>query len=212
MTGIYEILHAPSGRAYIGSSDNVSRRLRAHRALLRRGDHDNVHLQRAWDRDGEAAFQFRLVEEHGLEGLRDREATLIAARDLVFNLSPVVSLGSRAPNSSLSDEVVRAIYDAARGGALTADLVDRFGAPMNVVRRIVAGRTYARITGGRPARAQIRARGKRHPQSKLTAEQVREMRAAVTGRYGERTAMARRYGVTFRTVQLALSGETWSHA
>lgn len=211
MTGIYEIVHVASGRAYIGSSDDTNRRLLAHRALLRRGVHENVWLQRTWSRDGDGAFEFRTIEEHALEGLREREEEVIAERGLVFNVSPVVRQGARAPNCSLSDEVVRAIYEAAAGGALTPDLEARFGAPHHVVSRIVGGRTYRRITGGQPARRQIRARGARHPHSKLNAEMVRELRATYTGKYGEKTVLARRHGVTVHTVVLALRGETWSH-
>ncbi|WP_161790133.1 GIY-YIG nuclease family protein [Streptacidiphilus carbonis] len=60
--GIYEIT-GPEGCIYIGSSDNVRRRWKAHKARLRRRDHHNRLLQASWDEHGEAAFTFALLEE-----------------------------------------------------------------------------------------------------------------------------------------------------
>lgn len=58
LSGVYRIVHREKGKLYIGSSVTVRARLQAHRNRLRRGVHDNCHLQRAWIRDGESAFEF----------------------------------------------------------------------------------------------------------------------------------------------------------
>ena len=65
MMGVYAICNLFDGRAtaYIGSSKDIERRWRDHVALLRSGRHPNPYLQAAWDKYGEAAFEFYVIEE-----------------------------------------------------------------------------------------------------------------------------------------------------
>jgi group I intron endonuclease len=59
--GIYEIRNRVNGHRYIGQSANVAERLSNHRSLLRHGKHFNPHLQRAWGKYGESAFEFEAM-------------------------------------------------------------------------------------------------------------------------------------------------------
>lgn len=59
VAGVYEIRNTANNKVYVGSSVNVKRRLAAHRQHLRRGDHATTHLQAAWDKYGEPAFEFK---------------------------------------------------------------------------------------------------------------------------------------------------------
>lgn len=66
MTGpfcIYAVTHTASGRCYIGSSNNRKSRWYQHRYWLRHNGHHCKALQRAWNRYGEAAFRFEVLEE-----------------------------------------------------------------------------------------------------------------------------------------------------
>lgn len=73
-SGVYRITHTATGKSYIGSSRNLSRRLSWHRKTLERGGHHAQHLQRAWDKYGPEAFEFIVVESvEGLEDLVCRE-------------------------------------------------------------------------------------------------------------------------------------------
>jgi len=60
--GIYGIRHDASGRVYIGSSKNVSSRLRHHFGRLQLKNHRSRHLQRAWNKYGPEAFTVILLE------------------------------------------------------------------------------------------------------------------------------------------------------
>lgn len=60
--GIYAIVHLATGRRYIGSASNIDARWRGHRSHLRRGDHHSAHLQHCWQKYGEAAFAFVVLE------------------------------------------------------------------------------------------------------------------------------------------------------
>ena len=56
-SGIYQIICHVTGKVYVGSAVNIYRRwLAYHLPDLRGGRHANKHLQRAWNKYGEAAF------------------------------------------------------------------------------------------------------------------------------------------------------------
>lgn len=60
--GIYMIVNVINNHRYIGSSVNIKRRLEIHRANLRHNNHDNLHLQNAWNKYGENNFIFSVLE------------------------------------------------------------------------------------------------------------------------------------------------------
>src|ERR1035437_9586011 len=61
--GIYSIV-GPNGKVYIGSTTrNFYDRLCAHLSTLRKNKHSSILLQRAWNKYGEDAFEFKIIEE-----------------------------------------------------------------------------------------------------------------------------------------------------
>lgn len=70
---IYEIVDA-WGRRYIGSSINVERRWKEHRAQLAAGKHHSIFLQKAFDSFGPDSFKFNVIETVSCESnLLERE-------------------------------------------------------------------------------------------------------------------------------------------
>lgn len=61
-SGIYKLLNSVNDNFYIGSAVDLKRRKARHFSELRHGKHNNKHLQAAWDRYGEAAFSFAVLE------------------------------------------------------------------------------------------------------------------------------------------------------
>lgn len=59
--GIYRIT-GPEECVYIGSAVDIRQRWCQHRWYLRRGNHDNSHLQHAWNKYGEQAFVIEVLE------------------------------------------------------------------------------------------------------------------------------------------------------
>ncbi len=59
--GIYEILNTANGKRYIGQASNFDKRWKEHQADLRADAHHSVALQRAWNKYGEAVFQFQIA-------------------------------------------------------------------------------------------------------------------------------------------------------
>ena len=59
--GIYKITNTVNGKFYIGSSQDITKRLWSHRSLLIHDKHYNRHLQSAWNKYGAQAFTFETV-------------------------------------------------------------------------------------------------------------------------------------------------------
>ena len=59
---IYQIRHIESGKVYVGSSAIPGKRHGEHWKHLRLGTHHSRHLQRAWNKYGEDAFVFEIIE------------------------------------------------------------------------------------------------------------------------------------------------------
>lgn len=62
MQGIYKIINRVNGKYYVGSSDNVEERLRAHNRALKCGK-NSIYLQNAWNKYGGENFIFEPIEE-----------------------------------------------------------------------------------------------------------------------------------------------------
>lgn len=61
-TGVYVIVNCVDGKKYVGSASvSIQKRWADHRRDLCRGRHHSIHLQRAWDKYGEAAFVFQVA-------------------------------------------------------------------------------------------------------------------------------------------------------
>lgn len=61
--GIYKIINVVNNKFYIGSAVNFSRRKARHFSELRHNKHNNRWLQASWNKHGEQAFVFVVVEE-----------------------------------------------------------------------------------------------------------------------------------------------------
>lgn len=60
-SGIYRI-DGPNDKVYIGSAINIQQRWAKHKWHLRKHHHSNPKLQAAYDKYGEDAFRFSIVE------------------------------------------------------------------------------------------------------------------------------------------------------
>lgn len=58
--GIYKIVNTVSGRAYVGQSQNIKKRIAEHFRLLRNGKHSNPRLQNAFNKYGEDSFAWNI--------------------------------------------------------------------------------------------------------------------------------------------------------
>ena len=114
--GIYAIRNGD--RAYIGHSVNISTRWGQHRSALRNGRHRNPHLQNAWNKHGEDAFEFVILEECAVGVLLEREQHYMDAHPVRYNIAPVAgsSLGVIR-----SDETRKRMSEAQKGKTHTPE-------------------------------------------------------------------------------------------
>lgn len=88
MIGIYKITNKISGKFYIGRSNNVFDRIKAHIFSLKRGNHPNSFLQEDCSKIGIGNFGFEILEFCTLTELKMKEAIYIQklkAEELGYN-------------------------------------------------------------------------------------------------------------------------------
>ena len=73
MSAIYSILNKINGKIYVGLSEHPTNRKSDHFHKLRKNAHINPHLQKAWNKYGEDAFEFNILENCPKEDLGENE-------------------------------------------------------------------------------------------------------------------------------------------
>ncbi len=112
-SGIYQITCTPTGKIYIGSAIDLHLRRQQHLADLRASRHVNRHLQNAWNKHGEAAFVFSVIELVLSSFLLEREQYWLDKRKSYdqkkgFNISPTAGSSIGIKRSAETREKVRA--------------------------------------------------------------------------------------------------------
>jgi len=71
--GVYAIYNTYTDKYYIGSSNNIYNRWTVHRHGLRTNQHHSSKLNHSWNKHGNKAFKFLLIQACSEEDLIDRE-------------------------------------------------------------------------------------------------------------------------------------------
>lgn len=159
--GIYAITCTPNGRVYIGSSVNISKRWKYHRFALRKGTHDNRHMQNAWNKYGEESFTFSIVLACNPCELIEREQSeLNAQRDTgpVFNIGRVC--GAEMRGRKHTPEARANMSAAQRGRVVSAECRAKLSEINKGKRHTPESRAKMSISNrGRIVSAEARERG-----------------------------------------------------
>lgn len=94
-SGIYEVVNRENGERYIGSAVNMPNRWKAHRWALRGQKHHSPHLQAAWNKYGEGAFEFNPVMLCEKDVLREWE------QQYMDGFAPEYNIATSATNPML---------------------------------------------------------------------------------------------------------------
>ena len=104
--GIYKIINVVNNKFYVGSAVDLKRRRTRHFSELRTGKHSNAHLQAAWNKYGESAFIFAVIEEvEDSVNLLELEDTWLKAhvgKDYCYNLGVTASAPMLGMSGDLS--------------------------------------------------------------------------------------------------------------
>lgn len=90
-SGIYLIKNLKNKKIYVGSAINLKSRFSSHLSSLRKNKHENSHLQRAFNKYGEDAFIFEVLEYCKKEKLIGKEQFYIDKFDVInkgYNICP----------------------------------------------------------------------------------------------------------------------------
>lgn len=159
--GIYSITNTKNGKRYIGSAVRFERRWKGHRVALRRGNHHSRHLQAAWNKYGEGAFQFEVVVTCEPEDLISQEQFWIDAFQSAdqrygYNASPTAG----SPLGVRHSKETKAKVSAANRGRKYSDAVKARMSAAQMGHKVTDG-TKAKIASaaiGRKASAETRAK------------------------------------------------------
>jgi hypothetical protein len=61
VAGVYGLICAVTGQAWVGTSRNLAGQENSLRFSLKHGGHRNAGLQKAWSEQGEAVFEYRVL-------------------------------------------------------------------------------------------------------------------------------------------------------
>lgn len=122
VSGIYGILNLKSRYLYVGSSYDIKSRVQDHAYYLRRNKHDNIVLQRAWNKYGEGSFCVVLLEVAQKQSLIDREQFYIDLFTSKYNLNPIAGRPPDHAGKELSEEHKRKIGDSNKGKVRSPEL------------------------------------------------------------------------------------------
>lgn len=127
MTGVYAIRRVADGKCYVGSAVSIARRWKGHRHALSNGTHHSTYLQRSWEKYGEAAHEFVVVEfcERDKTVLIAREQYWIDTLESAFNVSKVAGSRLGVPQPLSAVEHVAALN---RGRKHTPDELAKMSA------------------------------------------------------------------------------------
>lgn len=184
-SGIYAIQRGE--RSYIGSSADITLRWRKHRSDLRGGRHHSRYLQNAWNKYGEDAFEFVILEECPVDVLIEREQHYLDAHLIKYNRSPTAGsqlgvvrspetrekISSSLMGHAVSPETREKLRSASRGNT------NRAGQPVSLETRAKMSESRKRRETSSETRAKMSAsqRGRKHsPETKA------KMSAAAKGR------------------------------
>lgn len=220
ISGIYSITNLNNGKIYIGSSVDVRSRFSQHKSGLRKSNHHNRYLQRAWDKYGEGCFEFKVIEVvEDVSVILEREQYWIDKYEsydssIGYNISPTAG---NTTGCMHTDESRKKISEAKKGFKHT-DEFKKFIGECNS-KRIITDETRSKLSESKKrdnlseetldklSKASI---GSNNPNSKLDEDKVREIKLMLKEGFTQQK-IADKFGISRSLVGLIKNEERWAH-
>lgn len=141
MAYIYQIKNKLNNKIYIGSTNNYKKRFYTHKHELNNNIHKNTHLQRAWNKYGEEAFLFEIIEECNSMIKISREQywldKLLPFYPNGYNIEKIAGFvcignGENHPNATLTNEFVIEIKRLLAEGVKQKDILNNYEKSISV--------------------------------------------------------------------------------
>lgn len=237
--GIYQIVNKVNQKRYIGSSIRLNGRKKRHFSELNCNIHHSQALQRAYNKYGKENFDFLILEYCETDKLLEREQYYLDALKPEYNICKIAGncLGKittdetkqkmRESSKRYWDKVGRShkdkikiireqnsltrqqkeqrnlqIIEDLKSGIRQDIIAEKYNLSPSVITQLkkkynIGVETFVR-------------RGQNNNFSKLTEEQVREIKYLLKDKVKQQT-IADKYNVKLRTIKAIASGQNWSH-
>ena len=203
--GVYGIINMTNGHIYVGSSINIHRRKLRHFRYLKNGEHENSHLQNAYNKYGEDAFVFVVLEHTDPNSrllVEQRYLDIYHGYEKCYNICHIA--GSPAAIGRVkTDSHRKKISDSIRK---FYDNNPQHKEYLGSLRR------------GKPLSEDVKQkmkdgheRGTAHHNSKLNDAAVMEIRQKYSPHTYSFGMLAEEYGVDKKTIIRIIKRKTWTH-
>lgn len=208
---VYWIINLVNGKIYIGSAlYGINKRWNEHFCRLRKNKHPNKHLQRSWNEYGGDCFMVQELEKvEDANRLLEKEQYWLDNyqsynRNIGYNICPKAgntfgvkrkfsnihrqNLSKSLKGRKFSKETIRKNSESHKGKKLSIETKQKIS-KIRIEKRL--------------------AKGENNSQSRLTLEQVREIRRKFIPRKYTIKMLAKEYNVSKRCIQKILYNQTW---
>jgi group I intron endonuclease len=204
MVAVYAWVNKITNQRYIGGSTNVHRRKNTHLRKLRSNTHENIKLQRAWNKYGEHNFEFVILEKPQAENLLMCEQKWLNRYfgSECYNICHIAGSPS-AINRKKTDDHRKKISKSVK------EFYDKNPTHKKFLSDLKKGSVLPESTKQKMRDA--KKRGSEHHNSILTEEDVRNIRQKyIPYEYGF-GKLSSEYGVDRKTIIRIIQNKTWTH-
>lgn len=204
-SGVYRIVNLVNGNQYYGSTTNLYRRKHRHFKGLREGNHENNHLQRAYDKYGESNFEFQILGYYPTDRLLNEEQKLLDihyGKEYCYNILPTAGSPFRRGRKK-TKEHRKKLAEATRKYFESHPSARRY------LSRLRKGTTLPE-----EVKKKMRASHKHgvlHHNAKLTDDIIRNIRRRYSPGECSYDKLAKEYRVDKKTIIRIVKNRTWTH-
>jgi group I intron endonuclease len=204
-SGIYKIINTSNNNFYVGSSANIRKRRERHFRYLRNGEHENKHLQNAFNKYGESAFLFKIIKYVEPSLLLEEEQLLLTehfGQPYLYNICPTA--GSPSVKGRIKTEEHR---------QKIASSVKKFYDDNPTHRELLSSYRVGKPLSNeiKQKMRQSKKRGDIHHNAKLNDEIVNSIRQKYQPKIYSYNKLAKEYGVDKKTIIRIIQRKTWTH-
>ena len=191
-----------SQKGYIGRARNIFNRWKTHKTRLRHNKHENRHLQRAWNKYGEAVFNFLVIENCEYKIGHEREEYWIRQIDdseTLYNMRTVEGI----INFKMPKEAVEKIRAANKNRRLTDKQKQH-------LRELNLGRKDSVEVIEKRAMANRKVWAEKEKGFKITRGDVKMIKEKIKTLSGsELQKIANEYNISLTSIYDIKAGRTW---
>lgn len=146
LCGIYKIINVLNNKIYIGSSINVTSRIRNHFNDLKAKRHKNNYLQNVYNKYGKEIFTWSLIEKCKKERLLEREQYYLDSLKPEYNICKIA--GKPESNRVLSKHQARLVFKMYNAGLSIKEICVKMKVGNGVINNILNKNFYSDFTEG----------------------------------------------------------------